>query len=379
MAWRRVWFRPGSRPFRRMAGACGLVLAVGLAGCNPIETYRSMSGIAKNDPDPATALYNKNLAAAEAEPYPNLATVPPPPTRETTAAERQKLTQSLLSDRATTAAQAGPPPPTAAAAGAANPPPANPPPASQPPASQPPASQPPTKQPPARIVAAMAAPPAAPGAPPTTPAATGRSAAPGPHKLAPNTTPEHRREPPDVAPRNSTLTIPMIPSLPTPEAARPAPPAPALAAAPMPAPIVEPPPGALASATPEPPPPPPLLAPVMPPPAPAAMRPQTPAETTVATLDLHGTAAARDGRDHAEIERVAALYKEHPGTVRVIAYAAAPAGAGDPLASYHAALDRAQQVAKALAQAGIPARKIHSEATPAAAAKAERIEIQFAP
>ncbi len=74
---------------------------------------------------------------------------------------------------------------------------------------------------------------------------------------------------------------------------------------------------------------------------------------------------------------MAALYKDSPGTVRVLAYAAAPSGGGDPLDSYHAALERAQAVAKALADAGIPASKIQTEAAPAVAARAGRVEIQF--
>jgi hypothetical protein len=104
---------------------------------------------------------------------------------------------------------------------------------------------------------------------------------------------------------------------------------------------------------------------------------RAPAATTVATLEIPAAAAAPAGRDRAQIERVAALYKDNPGTVRVLAYAAAPSGGGDPLDSYHAALDRAQAVAGALADAGIPAGKIHTESAPAAGAKAGRVEIQF--
>jgi len=100
--------------------------------------------------------------------------------------------------------------------------------------------------------------------------------------------------------------------------------------------------------------------------------------TTVATLEIRAAAAAPVGQDQAQIERVAALYKNNPGTVRVLAYAAAPSGSGDPLDSYHAALDRAQAVAKALADSGIPAGKIQTEAAPAGGARvAGRIEIQF--
>ena len=84
----------------------------------------------------------------------------------------------------------------------------------------------------------------------------------------------------------------------------------------------------------------------------------------------------------AEIARVAALYKDQPGGVRVIGYAAGPAigGAigGEPLALYQEALDRAQAVATALTAAGIPAGKIQTEAAPAAGARAAgRVDIQF--
>src|SRR5207247_1631388 len=85
-----------------------------------VETIRSARGVDVNDPDPETAPFSHNLAAADAEPYPNLADVPPPPTRASTAAERQKLAQSLVADRTATAARAGLPAsaPPAAAVGA---------------------------------------------------------------------------------------------------------------------------------------------------------------------------------------------------------------------------------------------------------------------
>src|ERR1700682_855956 len=84
----------------------GLVLAIGLAGCSPIQEYRSLTGVARNDPDPETAPFSQNWAAGEAMAYPNLATVPPPPTRATTTAERQKLTQSLIAERTETQSDA---------------------------------------------------------------------------------------------------------------------------------------------------------------------------------------------------------------------------------------------------------------------------------
>ena len=112
-------------------------MLLGLGACNPIETYRNLTGASKNDPNPATTPNTKNLAAGEQSPYPNLATVPPPPTREMTMAEVDKLTQSLVADRrnakyTTEQLQAGfnvgagpaPPPPPAAPAAAPKPTPA---------------------------------------------------------------------------------------------------------------------------------------------------------------------------------------------------------------------------------------------------------------
>jgi hypothetical protein len=123
-----------------------------------------------------------------------------------------------------------------------------------------------------------------------------------------------------------------------------------------------------------PPPPPPTLAPAPPaPPARSEPKPPPSAPTVVAKLDISGGAA-----DRTEIERVAAAYRAAPGTVRVIAYAAVPAS-GDPLAGYNAALNRAQGIAKALSDAGVPAAKIQTQASPATGAQAGRVEIQLAP
>src|SRR6266705_1522461 len=111
MALRRARFRPGGRPvlqiiggrrsgwIARVALSGALASGIALGGCAPVDAWRSLSGVDKNDPDPQTAPFTGNLAAGEAAPYPNLASVPPPPTRATTTAERQKLTQSLIADR----------------------------------------------------------------------------------------------------------------------------------------------------------------------------------------------------------------------------------------------------------------------------------------
>lgn len=364
MALRNGRVRRDHRLFRQRVGSVGPALAIALAGlvaaCSPtIEAYRSLSGADKNDPDPKTAPFTGNMAAAYKQPYPNLASVPPPPTRETSTADRQKLTQALIADRTATAALAGPPPIAAATANAAQP-------------------------------AATAIPPSA-GAPartaPASPAAVGAAAPPAQAELASNTlqpaanrAPARRPgEPPEPGPLNSTLQMPQMPSLPEPEAVRPPPPAPTLAALPLP-PAAGPPPAMVASAMPQPPPPPPVLPPISPPPIAVKPPPKpAPAPTTVATLGLAGRSAAADSSDRAQIARVAALYKQKPGTVRVVAFTAAPAAGGDPLASYHAALERAQAIAQALAAAGVPAGKIQTEATPAAGPQIGRVEIQFAP
>src|SRR5215831_4268594 len=76
-----------------------LALLVVLGACSPVAAWRDLTGASKNDPNPVTTPNTKNLAAGEASPYPNLATVPPPPTRELTEAELRRLTQSLVADR----------------------------------------------------------------------------------------------------------------------------------------------------------------------------------------------------------------------------------------------------------------------------------------
>src|SRR5215470_14058575 len=90
----------GAGPAGRALVPAGLALLVTLGACNPVATWRDLTGASKNDPNPATTPNTKNLAAGVASPYPNLATVPPPPTRELTEAELQRLTQSLVADRA---------------------------------------------------------------------------------------------------------------------------------------------------------------------------------------------------------------------------------------------------------------------------------------
>src|SRR5690242_10702474 len=49
--------------FRRAAMAAMLALGGAAAGCSPIDTYRSLVGVDRNDPDPATAPFTGNIAA----------------------------------------------------------------------------------------------------------------------------------------------------------------------------------------------------------------------------------------------------------------------------------------------------------------------------
>jgi hypothetical protein len=369
MALRTARFRPGRRPerwrVRQTGGFAGLVALIGvgaalpmaLGGCGAIETYRSLAGVDKNDPDPQTAPFSGNLAEAETAPYPNLASFPPVPVRATNTAERQKLTQSLIADRSALAADSGPAAPRSAADAKAAP-----------------------GLGAATLATAAAAPSNVEPANPAVPAA-GPGASP-PARTALDSAQSGRRatgEPPAPGPLDSSLEMPDVRSVPEPEATRPPPPVPALPAVPRPASVPEPTPASVASAMPQPAPPVPVLAPVAPPPSAAKTEPKrAPAATTVATLEL-SAAAAPVGQDRAQIDRVAMLYKDNPGVVRVLAYAAAPVGGGDPLDSYHAALERAQTVAKALADSGIPASKIQTQAVPAAGARAGRVEIQFTP
>ena len=370
----RGWGGPGW-PAAKLAG---LALMLGLVACSPIESYRSLTGVARNDPDPATAPFTQNLAAGEVMGYPNLATVPPPPTRATSAAERQKLTQTLIAERTETQSDAikGVPP---------APPPTVVPPSGKSIGSS--AAKPTgeTASPIAATAAALVA--ATPAAQPAASPSVAPSAAPVPAKTA-HPMPElgHRpaRQPAEPPPRESSLQMPQVSAVPEPEKPRPPLPPPQLPGSPPIAAVSPaPPPETAVAGMPVPPPPVPVIADAPPPSSvkPLARRPAAP--TLVAALELPGTPPRIDDDARAQIQRVAALYNEQPRPVRVVAYAAAAvpgAPGGEPLAGYHAALERAQAVAAALRAAGIPADKVQAEASPAAGASPpERIEIQMMP
>jgi len=346
-------------PRRKVHRVAMLAAVLGLVACNPVETWRDWSGASKNDPDPETARNTQNLAAGEAADYPNLASVPPPPNRALTAAEREKLTQSLIADRTNAkysderlragfpaVSAPAPPPPPPPVPEAVNPAPAK----------------------PGESVAAPSAPAPAPAA--ASGEAPAAPAPPGEQGL------RKSGEPPEPGPMESSLEMPKVRSTPNPEQVQAAPPppypvpsptaanapptTPRLQSPPAPAPL----PTALDSAAYQPPPPPPVLAPlassgrsVQKPPAPATGAP-------VAEIRFAADSTNLNDDDRQTIGRIVPLYHQNPGKIRVIGYANAGSGAAEQLNSFRAALDRAQAVAAALTQAGIPSDRIAVEAAP---------------
>jgi len=100
----------------------------------------------------------------------------------------------------------------------------------------------------------------------------------------------------------------------------------------------------------------------------------------LASLDLSPSAPALTAAEQARVADIAARYKDKPGTIRVVAYAAAATGSAEQLNSFRAALDRAQLIAKALGDGGIPAKQIQTQAAPSTpAAPTGRIDVQLLP
>jgi outer membrane protein OmpA-like peptidoglycan-associated protein len=351
-----VMGKPGFLQSTAYQLALGVVL--GLAACNPVETWRDWTGASQHDPDPDTTPNTQNLAAGEATDYPNLATVPPPPNRALTGAEREKLAQSLIADRTNAkysdeklragfpAVSAPPPPP---------PPPVPP------------------------VTDEAQAKPASDAAPSVTPPITSVDAG----KTAVPTGLRKSGEPPEPPPMESSLEVPKVRSILNPEQVQSSPPpsypvptttaanapvaTPHLASPPAPAPIPE----AIGSTAYQPPPPTPALAPL----ASSGKSSQKPAVaatgTPVAEIKFATDATSLSDEDRQVLGKVLPLYEEHPGKVRVIGYAGAGSGAAEQLNSFRTALDRAQAVAAALTKAGIPADKIAVEAAPSSADSVE--------
>jgi outer membrane protein OmpA-like peptidoglycan-associated protein len=396
--------------FRRRAGSktspvtCRTIIlaaVLGVAACNPIETWRDWSGASKDDPDPETTPNTQNLAAGEASDYPNLATVPPPPVRALTAAERDKLAQSLIADRTNAKYSA-----EKLAAGFGAMPGAPPPP--PPPPVPAPGDDAQTKP---DGGAQPAAPAAQPAAAPTTGEAPAAAAASGDTAEKTAGAGQGLRksgEPPEPPPMESSLEMPQVRSTPHPEQVQTAspppypPPAPVAANTPPPQPAANTPPAPTAANTPpqtaantppptprietppapvplpaalgstayQAPPPPPVLAPLAP--AKASPKPSPPPPgAPVAEIKFAADSTSLSQDDRQTLEKVATLYQQNPGRVRIVGYAGAGSGAAEQLNSFRAALDRAQAVAAVLKEAGIPSDKIAVEAAPSDASAVE--------
>jgi len=342
-----------------------LGLALGLAACNPVETWRDWTGTSKNDPDPETTPNTQNLAAGETTDYPNLATVPPPPNRALTAAEREKLTQSLIADRTNAKysdekLRAGFP-----AVSAPAPPPPPPPVPVTPDEAQ------------AKPTTAPAPPSPAPTVSPDTGGTAGKTAA------SPGQGLRKSGEPAEPPPMESSLDVPNVRSVPNPEQVQSSPPppypmptptaanapvaTPHLPSPPAPAPMPE----AIGSAAYQSPPPPPVLAPLASTGKSGQKSPAAATGTPVAEINFAADATSLSDEDRQTLGKVVPLYQEHPGKVRIVGYAGAGGGAAEQLNSFRAALDRAQAVAAALTKAGIPADKIAVEAAPSGVGSVE--------
>jgi hypothetical protein len=316
-----------------------LALLLGLSGCNGvIETYRSVTGMNKNDSDPATAPFEANLNKAETGGYPNLASVPSSPELATTLAERQALTASLTGTRTATEANGG-----TASTGPVPPPP----------------PIPPSLQAPETSTLAQPLPPPSTKLPPTRPV----------------------NEPPPPLPQNTAMQVPSLANPPGFAASHPAPPQVRPSAMPVPAPS-ELAPAAVASGNPQPSPPPASLPPAKPSPEVAALPPPKlpPVPMTVASLDLRPGSAAVPEEVRPHLADVVKQYQQRPRTVRVVSYVAPASGGAEQLNAFRTALDRAQLVANELTGLGLPANKIQTEASPSSSAEPPgRIEVQLMP
>ena len=330
-------------------------MASGLGGCswsdaNPVEWYRHLSGVDKNDVADQGQRNALNLEAGGQEPYPNLGTVPGPPDRAMSTVDLDKLQQGLVADRKNAQysdeqlRQGRNVPPL------------------------------PGQAPPSAAVLAQNG-----AAPSGQPAVAGQAPAPG-HPAAPGQAAALAHGSPikgsAAPPQESPLVSPSIGNLPQGEMPTAAPPPPSgvqpaqqRAAAPAsgtrPAPRQE---AAL---------PPPLTAPALTnPPLPPATEPavmQAPqGHHSSVTLQAAEIGFGANGKtltaeDQRRLAEVAKLQKQGGGSLRVIAYGRRGYGkdaASEELDSFSEALDRANLVAQALTRLGVPARRITIQAAP---------------
>jgi outer membrane protein OmpA-like peptidoglycan-associated protein len=351
----------------------GAVL-LGLAGCsslpnavNPISWYRDLTGASKND-DLGKNQNQQNLQEGSNEPYPNLGNVPAEPDTALSSVDRDKLVNSLIADRnnaeystedlrpGRTAITAPPPPaPTPPAPVPAN---------ETPPPAAPQTSSSSSETPPASAPAAQPA--KSSSETPTPPASTQPAPAPPPAQTAQNASQHSPARGSEAPPAESSLQSPTVRSTPRGEAVTPAPPPPQI-----------PPPQA--EATPEKPAAPPTAAPkanrspqqqqaaapaTTPKPEAGAHRPTVSYRIADVTFPT-GSALLSDKRSDI-IARIVKLHNENGGTIRIVGYGEA-AGGNAAVTGLNLALDRAQAVAVALTDRGVPAEHISVEAAPVAA------------
>ncbi|HVJ52352.1 MAG TPA: hypothetical protein VM689_07815 [Aliidongia sp.] len=343
----------GRRRIAIRASAALILLALG--GCssiddlNPFDWYRDLSGKTKDDPGPDEA-NTANLEAGSKEPYPSLGTVPDVPTRGLTKAQREALAEGLVSDRSNaryTDAQI-----SAGNAAAIPAPPV------QVPEEQTPYTPPSNDAPPiptshrSRLVAGSAL--------GQVPVAVDRESAlqtPTPRGNPPAETPKPAPPPPNLAPLpppQAPQPLPGTPPARTPDqptevAGIPVPPAPPTRAEPLPgAPNLSPSPAVGSGAA-----------------VPPGKRTKS---AQVAEISFDKGASGLPADAPTKIGNVPALHKQYGGVVRVVGYAALPDSGSDPagqqLAAYQAALERANAVKAALVAAGVPATEIVTEASP---------------
>jgi outer membrane protein OmpA-like peptidoglycan-associated protein len=374
-----------SRRWNGRALALGFAAAasvIGLGGCsslNPFDLYRDVTGASKDDPGKDEA-NTANLEAGSQEPYPAVGSVPEPPTRGLTEAQRQKLAEGLVADRnnaryiddqITNGNSAAVMPPQVPVPEEQLPIaiPASPP-------STAPAAPPtvPTPRPPAQSRSSgnfvtggflghsgESLPARTPVAPPAPVGADKESSlqTPAPRAVPEAETPQTPPPPPALKP------------LPPPQAPSPLPGAPALPPKP-------PEPPTQVAGIPVPPPPPSRPEPVANPPAVAAAPTVSTAvnlptgkhakSAQIAEVGFVAGANALSPEAPTKLKDVPALHQQYGGVVRVVGYASLPQGGTDPagqqLAAYQSALQRARLVKQALVDAGVPAADIVTEASP---------------
>jgi hypothetical protein len=364
----------------------GFALAAMLvASCSSaVDAMRNVTGASKNDPGP-DARNTQNLEAGSERPYPNLGTVPAPPVRALSTAEREALQKSLAADRANAkyideqlragqtaiaprpaprpaatpeekaAAEAAPPPSQAAPQAAPAQPSAPPPSAAGP---LPTAEPPPAAAPPTPVQAQELAN----EAPATPPEARGVERAESPAAAPPPASAPQPTVQPQSLANEAPSTPPEVRSVPQAETPAAAPPPPVLKGPGAPPPVAAPPPAASSTPAPRTSTPPAAVpsAPAQPPQQLATLGPGQPAAEIAFARD----SAAFQGSGRSRLAEIAAAQRERGGTVRVVAEAAPAGGTSGALAAFSLALDRANAVAVALADAGVPQRSIQVETAP---------------